>query len=99
MATKKELLEQSQKAIGEFFQISDFLLGDNAPYDINELKDDNPYYETAKELADEMEVDWEKMTHEESNRVVINLLAEYYARIQPDDKYKPVLSITFQKAK
>lgn len=99
MATKKELLEQSQKAIGEFFKISDFLLGDNAPYDINELEDDNPYYETAKELADEMEVDWEKMTHEESNRVVINLLAEYYARIQPDDKYKPVLSITFQKAK
>jgi hypothetical protein len=99
MATKKELLEQSQKAIGEFFKISDFLLGDNAPYDINELKDDNPYYKTAKELADEMEVDWEKMTHEESNRVVINLLAEYYARIQPDDKYKPVLSITFQKAK
>ena len=99
MATKKELLEQSQKAIGEFFKISDFLLGDNAPYDINELKDDNPYYETAKELADEMEVDWEKMTHEESNRVVINLLAEYYARIQTDDKYKPVLSITFQKAK
>ena len=81
MATKKELLEQSQKAIGEFFQISDFLLGDNAPYDINELKDDSPYYETAKELADEMEIDWEKMTHEESNRIVVNLLAEYYARM------------------
>ena len=97
MATKKELLEQSQKAIGEFFQISDFLLGDNAPYDINELKDDSPYYDTAKELADEMEIDWEKMTHEESNRIVVNLLAEYYARIQPDDKYQPVLSITFQK--
>ena len=97
MATKKELLEQSQKAIGEFFQISDFLLGDNAPYDINELKDDSPYYETAKELADEMEIDWEKMTHEESNRIVVNLLAEYYARIQPDAKYQPVLSITFQK--
>lgn len=97
MATKKELLEQSQKAIGEFFQISDFLLGDNAPYDINELKDDSPYYETAKELADEMEIDWEKMTHEESNRIVVNLLAEYYARIQSDDKYQPVLSITFQK--
>lgn len=99
MATKKELLEQSQQAIGDYFKLSDFLFGESAPNDINELAEESPYYETARALAEEMEVDWEKMTHEDSNRIMLNLLAEYYAAIQPDDKYKPVLTITYQKSK
>jgi len=98
MATKKELLEQSQQAIGEYFKLSDFLFGESAPNDINELSTDNPYYETAKALSDEMGLDWENMSHEDSNRVMLNLLGEYWASIQADEKYKPVLTITFQKA-
>lgn len=99
MATKKELLEQSQQAIGEYFKLSDFLFGDSVPNDINELPEDNPYYETARLLSEEMGLDWQNMSHEDSNRVMLNLLAEYYASIQPDDKYKPVLTITYQKSK
>lgn len=99
MATKKELLEQSQQAIGEYFKLSDFLFGENAPNDINELSEDNPYYETAKALSDEMGLDWEKMSHEDSNRVMLNLLGEYWAGIQTDEKFQPVLSITFKKTK
>lgn len=98
MATKKELLEKSQQAVGEYFKLSDYLFGEAAPNDINELTKDSPYYETAKELSDEMGLDWENMSHEDSNRVMLNLLAEYYAGIQPDEKYRPVLSITYQKA-
>lgn len=99
MATKKELLEQSQKAIGDYFKLSDFLFGESAPNDINELTEESPYYEIARELSDEMGLNWEKMTHEESNRVMLNLLGEYYASIQPDSKYQPVLTITYQKSK
>lgn len=99
MATKKELLEQSQQAIGEYIKLSDFLFGDSAPNDINEIPTDNPYYETARAISDEMGLDWEGMTHEDSNRVMLNLLAEYYASIQSDEKYQPVLTITFKKSK
>lgn len=99
MATKKELLEQSQQAIGEYFKLSDFLFGDEAPNDINELPADSPYYETARAISDEMGLDWWNMAHEDSNRVMLNLLAEYYASIQSDEKYRPVLTITFQKSK
>lgn len=99
MATKKELLEKSQQAIGDYFKLSDFLFGENAPNDINELSEDSPYYETAKELSDEMGLDWNDMSHEDSNRLMLNLLAEYYASIQPDDKYQPVLTVTYQKSK
>lgn len=99
MATKKELLEQSQQAIGEYFKLSDFLFGDEAPNDINELPADSPYYETARAISDEMGLDWWNMAREDSNRVMLNLLAEYYASIQSDEKYRPVLTITFQKSK
>ena len=29
MATKKELLEQSQKAVGDYFELSKYLFGDD----------------------------------------------------------------------
>lgn len=98
MATKKELLEQSQEAIGKFFKLADYLLGDDAPYDINEMPSDNPFYEDAKEICQSIDVDWDNMTHEESNRVVINMLADFFCAIQSVEKYQPVLTITFQKA-
>ena len=48
MATKKEVLKQSQEAIGEFFKLAKYLFGDDAPYDINEIPEDSPFYERAK---------------------------------------------------
>lgn len=98
MATKKEALEQSQKAIAEYFQLSKFLFSDDAPNDINEMSTDSPFYETAKAISDEMGLDWDNMSHEDSNRVMLNILGEYYANIQSDDKYQPVLTISFQKS-
>lgn len=98
MSTKKEQLEQSQKAIGDYFSLSNYLFGDDAPLDVNEIPKDNRFYETAKAISDEMGLDWEKMSHDESNRVMLNLLSEYFYGIKPDDQYKPVLSVNFKKA-
>lgn len=99
MATKKELLEESQKAVAEFFELSKYLFGDDAPQDVNEIPADNKFYQTAKDIADEMKLDWENMSHEDSNRVMLNLLEDYFYSIIPEDeKYKPVLTISFSKA-
>lgn len=97
MATKKEALEQSQKALEEFFNLSKFLLGDEAPFDVNEIPEDSPYYETAKAIAEEKNLVWEEMTHEDSNSVMLNLLSEYFLSIKPDGDYKTVLTISFTK--
>lgn len=98
MATKKELLEQSQKAIGDYFELSKYLFGENAPLDVYEIPTDSPFYESAKSISDEMGLDWGNMSHEDSNRVMLNLLSDYFFSIQPVEKYKPVLTISFQKA-
>lgn len=99
MATKKELLEQSQKAIGEYFELSKYLFGEDAPLDVNEIPEDSPFYQSAKSIADEMGLNWVEMSHEDSNRVMLNLLSDYFFSIQADDTYQPVLTISFQKSK
>lgn len=98
MATEKELLEQSQKAIADYFELSKYLFGDDAPMDMNEIPEDNKFYQTARVIADDMGVSWEKMTHDESNRLMLNLLSEYFYSIKTDDKYKVMLGISFRKA-
>lgn len=99
MATKKELLEQSQQAIGEYFELSKYLFGDDAPQDVNEIPTDSKFYQTAKDMAGQMKLDWENMSHEDSNRVMLNLLSDYFYSITPDGDYRPVLTISFQKSK
>lgn len=97
MATKKELLEQSQKAIADFFALAKYLFGDDAPLDVNEIPKESQFYEMARSIADEIQLDWDKMSHEDSNRVMLNLLSEYFYNIRTDDKYVPVLTISFKK--
>ena len=85
----------------EFIELSKLLfgMGENSPYDINELKSDNKFYKPAKELAEELEIDWDKMTHEESNRIMLSLLDDYFNRINVDGDYKYSLSIEAIKKK
>lgn len=85
----------------EFIELSKLLfgMGENSPYDINELKPDNKFYKPAKELAEELEIDWDKMTHEESNRIMLSLLDDYFNRINVDGDYKYSLSIEAIKKK
>ncbi|MCM1296165.1 MAG: hypothetical protein NC311_11545 [Muribaculaceae bacterium] len=100
MPTKKELLEQSQKAIGEYFRLSKYLFSDDAPQDVNEIPEDNPFYPDARDIADEMGLDWENMSHADSNRVMLNLLSSCFYGITPDpemENYKPVLTVSFTK--
>lgn len=98
MATKKENLEQSQKALAEFFNLAKYLLSDDAPYDINEIPEDNQYYGKARCMSDDMGLDWNNMEHEDSNRLILNLLSDHYCAIQTDEAYVPVLTISFKKA-
>lgn len=98
MATKKEILEQSQQAITDFFNLSKYLFGEDGPYEVNEIPTGNPFYETARAISDEMKLSWDEMSHDDSNRVMINLLAEYFCAIKPDDKYDAILTISFKKA-
>lgn len=98
MATKKEVLQKSQEAIANYFQLSKFLFSEDAPYNVNEIPQDSPFYESAKAISDEMELDWENMSYEDSDLVMINMLTDAFAAIEPDEHYDAVLTISFKKA-
>lgn len=97
METKKELLEQSQKAMGEFMELARYLLSEDAPMEVTEIPEDNPFYQTARDIADDMGLKWDSINRGDNARVMLNLLSEYFCAIKPDADYEPVLTITFKK--
>ncbi len=100
MAKEKEKQKASEieklatERVVDYFKMSTLLFGKNAPYDINELKEDSEFFKPAKELADELEIDWQKMTHEESNRIMLSLLDDYFNKINVDGDYSFTLTVT-----
>lgn len=85
----------------EYFRLGIELFGngEDAPYNINELKEDSEFYKPAKELAKELEIDWEKMSHEESNRVMLSLLDDCFNAINVDENYKFTLQVITEPKK
>lgn len=81
----KERLEKSSTALNDYLKFSDALFGDKPIYEVNELKKGSPYYALAKELADEMEIDWKTMSHQDSNRIMLAMLDEYFGAIRDND--------------
>ena len=81
-----------------YFKLSTLLfgMGDRSPYNINDIKEDNEFYKSAKDLAEELEIDWEKMTHEESNRIMLSLLDDYFNAINVDGDYKFTLLVNVE---
>ena len=49
------------------------------------------YYELAKEIAKQLEIDWESMTHEESNRVMLALLEDSFNLIRDIEDSKSII--------
>lgn len=47
-------------------------------YDINEMSEDSKFYAAAKDIAKQINVDWESMSHEDSNRIMLALLEDTY---------------------
>lgn len=84
MAKEKQKQKTAQEAWFEFARLCKLLfgMGDNCPYNMNEIKEDNEFYDYAKDLAAELEIDWDGMTHDESNRLMLALLDDYYQAIQ-----------------
>lgn len=99
----KERLEKKQAEVQKeaidkmfaYFRLGTLLFGQaEPPYNINELKESNEFCQPAKDLAKELEIDWKNMTHEESNRIMLSLLDDYFNAINVDGDFKFTLSVT-----
>ena len=96
MAKKKELPKAGQAWL-EFAELASYLLNDDAPLNINEVPENNKFYGPAKGLAEELEIDWDNITQDESNRVMINLLGDYFMNIQESKDKRYIVDVTVRE--
>lgn len=62
-----------------YIELSKYLFGSKNPiYDINEIPENHQFYTMAKNIADQLGVDWKSMSHEDSNRIMLALLEDTY---------------------
>lgn len=98
-------LEKVKDSYFRYIELSQYLFGsgDAAVYDVNEIPADNKFYQLARDLANSMNISWESMTHEESNRIMLAMLDDCYNAmskgISKKDKSKLVIDINFQLLK
>lgn len=76
-------LKAIRTAYFNYLELSSYLFGkgDEGIYDINEMPETHKFYHYAKEISAQLEIDWDKMTHEESNRIMLALLEDLYQEI------------------
>ena len=86
---KKKTLE----AFFGYYLLSRFFLGQNQKeiYFFTDIPKTNKFYELAKEIAKQLEIDWENMTHEESNRVMLALLEDSFNLIRDIEDSKSII--------
>ena len=92
-------LSALRTAYFEYVELSKLLFASTQEiiYDINELPDTSKFLEPAKKIANELKVSWTTMTHEESNRIMLALLEEYYNKMaEVADTTDIILQVSFK---
>ena len=64
----------------KYMRLSKYLFGQSEEYiyNVNEMPEENEFCSPAKKIAKSFEINWKKMTHEESNRIMLALLDDVY---------------------
>lgn len=98
MATKeKEVMEKAYEAYSDFITLCRTFFGTNPIDSVTLLDKDSKFYKTAQDIAKEFEMDWDKLTIEDSNEITIALLEDYYNRINVDSDYVYNITISVKK--
>lgn len=98
-------LEKVRESYFRYINLSRYLFGsgDAAVYDVNEIPKDNEFYNLARSLAASMDIDWNNMSHEDSNRIMLAMLDDTYNSISntipAEDKGKLIIDVHFKVIK
>lgn len=83
-----------------YIDLSRYLFGAKNPiYDINEMPPKSKFYKAARDIAATLSIDWETMTHEQSNRIMLALLEDTYkamAEVDAKNKKSLVIELTLK---
>ncbi len=97
MAAKdNEVKERAYNAYKNFITLCRTFFGKNPINNVTSLDKESEFYKTAQTIAKEFEMDWDKLTIEDSNELTIALLEDYYNRINVDSNYDYNITITIK---
>lgn len=99
MATKKETMEEATKAYKDFATLCRAFFGTNPIDNVKSLDKDSDYYKTAQDIAKEFKMNWDELTPEDSNELIIALLDDYYNRVNVCKDYDYIINITVKSKK
>lgn len=86
---KKETLE----AFFKYYRLSCLLFDDRHDeiYNVSDLPKDNEFYPLAVDIAKQLGIDWNSMTHEDSNRIMLSLLEDSFNLIRRIENSKSII--------
>ena len=68
----------------DYWELSSLLFSglSSCPYDINQIEPSSKFYFFSKSLAETLGVDWNTMSHEDSNRIMLGVLEHCFQQIK-----------------
>lgn len=89
---KNKKLQLLYDTYTKYIALSRYLFGSKNPiYDINEMPGDSDFFTDAVRIAEQLEIDWKAMSHEDSNRIMLALLEDYYKAMAKVSKKKDLI--------
>lgn len=71
-----------------FYDLSSLLFDRNKDeiYNVTDIPKDSKFHEEAQKMASQLGIDWNKMSHEESNRIMLAMLEDSFNLIRDIEK-------------
>lgn len=60
-------------------------------YNVTDIPENNEFYKSAMEIAKQLDIDWNNMTHEDSNRIMLSLLEDAFNLIREIENSKSII--------
>lgn len=100
MATKKEeVTEKANNAYLEFAKLCRAFFGSNPIDSVTSLSKDSDFYKTAQDIAKEFGLDWNNLSPEDNNELMLALLEDFYHRVNVDDNFDYIVNILVKEKK
>lgn len=88
-ASKRMTLE----AFFRYYKLSSLLFDKKRDeiYNVTDIPENDEFYKPAMEMAAHLQIDWNNMTHEDSNRIMLSLLEDAFNLIREIENSKSIV--------
>lgn len=99
MATKEEVEKKAYNAYADFITLCRLFFGSKPIDSVTSLDRESVFYATAQDIAKEFKMDWDDLSPEDNNELMLTLLDEYYNKISVCKDYDYILNVTVKEKK